>query len=303
MLAKLPALFCDYVSMSGRKSLYITLCVMVVILLLSTNSSSFQQSSEREVKEKDSKQRVHSGGNPLIKIPKIIIQTLKAKNLDDLYFRRSNHSITTLHPDYEHMVLGDHEQKEWVRNTYPLIYPFYANFTHDIQRSDFIRFLLIYHYGGYYFDSDVVVMQKIETWYSYDDTDRQNISALFGIEGHNPKVRVSQGIVQTWRPRQVASWAFAAEPRHPLLDYMVKLILSKRVARLNPAVPTSSYLDQVVEFASPAVFSDAIASFLLMKGASFDALYDADGDKMVDGIYLASERAFACGAMWSESIV
>jgi hypothetical protein len=306
MFFKLSDQVQDSATLRSRRFLYTTICIFVFVLLLSANISRFRLSSEVNVKGSDWKQRVQHGGNALIKIPKIIIQTLKDKNLNDKFFRQSNHSIATLHPDYLHMVLGDHEQREWVRKTYPLIYPLYVNFTHDIHRSDFVRFLLIYHYGGYYFDSDVVLMQKIDTWYSYDDTDQKNISVLVGIELHNTK-----GGRMEWRPRMVTSWAFGAEPRHPLFDYMIKLILSKRVARFGPVIPTingesghktSSYLEEVVEFASPAVFTDAIASYLLMKGVSFDAMHEADGDKIADGIYLASLRAFACGTMWSESI-
>jgi hypothetical protein len=301
MFIKLPGLVQDCATLSGRRVLYIAICVVVFILLLSTNNFMLRRRSEINAKKQGWKPRVH-GGNALIKIPKIIIQTLKAKNSDeylartyDQFFRKSKLSIATLHPDYDHMVLSDYEQNEWVRKTYPLIYPFYTNFTHDIHRSDFVRYLLIYHYGGYYFDSDVVLMQKIETWYSYDDTDQKNISVLFGIEGHNPEWRLSKGLSWTWRPRQVTSWAFGAEPRHPLFDYMVKLILSKRVAQ------KAKYVDQVAEFASPAVFTDAITSYLLMKGVSFAAMHDAGGDKMIDGIYLANVRAFSCGTMWSES--
>jgi mannosyltransferase OCH1-like enzyme len=273
-------------------------------LLFSTNSSSnLWQRSEFTAKEQDWKPRLQ-GNNALIKIPKIIIQTLKDKKVNNKFFSESNHSITTLHPGYDHMVLDDLEQKEWVRTTYPLIYPFFANFTHDIHRSDFVRFLLIFHYGGFYFDSDVIVMQEIDKWYSYNDTDRQNISVLVGIEGHNPESRLNRGLSWTWRPRQVTSWAFAAEPRHPLFDFLVKLILSKRVAHLNPdGHTTGSYEDQVAEFASPAVLTDAITSYLLVKGVSFAALHNSGGDKIVDGIYLADVRAFSCGTMWSESIL
>ena len=107
------------------------------------------------------KEKVLSG-NALIKIPKIIIQTLKAKTSDEYlkktyhqFFRKSKASFSIMVPKYEHIVMTDYEQADWVKLFYPLIYPFYVNFTYDIHRSDFVRYLLIYHYGGYYFDSDV----------------------------------------------------------------------------------------------------------------------------------------------------
>ena len=137
-------------------------------------------------------------------------------------------------------------------------------------------------------------MQSIEDWYSLDETNGKEINLLFGIEGINHKEALANNYSNTWRPQQVISWTFAATPRHPFFEYLVRLILSKRVARMK------NYQSDVAEFASPAVLTDAIASYLLFKRTLLSDLFDKGGNTMVDDMFLAEVNAFSCGTMWSE---
>jgi mannosyltransferase OCH1-like enzyme len=276
----------------SRKLIYVFVFVFLlgsIIYLLHGDRSDSKKTKTKVI-----------GGNALQNIPKMIFQTLKAQNSDeylrrsyDQIYMKSRLSIAKWHPDYEHVVLSDYEQNDWVKKNYPVIYPFYMNFTHDIHRSDFVRFLLIHHYGGFYFDSDVILMQPIDQWYSLDDTGGKNISVLFGIEGDNDKKFLAMNMSNTWRPQQVTSWTFAATPRHPLFEFLIRLILSKKVAKMQ------NYVAEVAEFASPAVFTDAISAYMLLKGVKMSDLFDAGGNKMVEDMYLANIKAFSCGTMWS----
>jgi mannosyltransferase OCH1-like enzyme len=207
---------------------------------------------------------------------------------------------------YEYMLFSDLEQKQWVQKTYPLVYSYYMDFKYDIQRCDFWKFLVIYHYGGFYFDADVDLMQDIDTWYDYEDTNGTSISILLGIEADTPKDVLAKR--PTWRPQQLASWAFASVAKHPILEYLLHLILSKRTATYNgPSSETngtvferSKYHEEVAEFASPAVLTDAVASYLLFtKNVEFGKIVDRGGNVMIGDLYVAGIKAFACGNTWS----
>jgi hypothetical protein len=202
---------------------------------------------------------------------------------------------------YEHLVFTNAEQSDWVKTHYPRIHPHYTQFKYDIHRCDFFRFLAVYHYGGFYFDSDVEVMQDLEKWYTYAQTNGSDINMLVGIEADTPVQ--DQAKRPTWRPQQLSSWTFASVARHPVMEYLLELILSKRVAKYlgdENRSDTSRYSEEVGEFASPAVLTDAVASYLLLeKGVDLNNLVNKGGNLMVGDLYLASVKAFACGNTWS----
>ena len=92
--------------------------------------------------------------NALLNIPKLIIQSVSVRDITNYKQRQSRESFQRVkNPGFEHRIYTNLEQSEWIRTNYPHIHSRYLNFAHDIQRCDFFRFLVIYHYGGFYFDS------------------------------------------------------------------------------------------------------------------------------------------------------
>jgi hypothetical protein len=247
--------------------------------------------------------------NALHNIPRRIVQSTRDMSVSEKFetSRKSIQQMIDSQPKghkYEYKVYTDAQQKAWVKTNYPHIYPQFMKFKYDIQRCDFWKFLIIYHYGGFYFDSDVQILHTIDTWYTYEQSNGRDINILIGIEADTP----DDGLAKrpTWRPKQLVSWAFASVAKHPMLEYLLSLILSKRVARYlgdEDRNDTSQYGNEVGEFASPAALTDAVASYLLFKkSVDLGKLVRDGGDVMVDDFFLASIRAFACGNSWSIGI-
>ena len=99
-------------------------------------------------------------------IPKIIHQiyfNLHNKNIEDIpLFKKSSHKIQELHPDYEYILWTEDKCDELVKEKLPEYYTFYKSMRYDIQRIDYMRFVLLYLYGGIYCDLDLIPIQKMD---------------------------------------------------------------------------------------------------------------------------------------------
>jgi len=91
--------------------------------------------------------------NSLLKIPKIIHQTWKNKNVPMEYYPWMNSWIQN-HLDWEYKFWTDLENREFVKDFYPEHLHVYDSYKKNIQRVDFVRVLYLYHFGGLYVDLD-----------------------------------------------------------------------------------------------------------------------------------------------------
>src|SRR5678810_785765 len=66
-----------------------------------------------------------------------------------------------LHPNFEHVLFGNAEMEEFVREEFPECRAAMASFSQRIQRADFFRYLAVYRLGGFYFDLDVFLARSI----------------------------------------------------------------------------------------------------------------------------------------------
>lgn len=255
-----------------------------ISLKLLDNRSSVKSTDQRETK------LVKTSQNALRNIPKKIFMAVKDTS------RATMLSIKTKswrQSNYEIVIMNNDQQSEWIKTNYPNLHPIYQNFNYDIQKSDFWRFMILYHHGGFYFDSDVVLRQPIDEWYTLNDTNGREINVLLGIEGNTKKELLAHK--PAWREQQILSWTLATIPRHPLFEHFLGIVLNKPIRPRNPA----SYTDDVADFASPAILTDAVHSYLLLKDIKLSDLFDKGGNQFAEDIYLAEVNAFACGTMWS----
>lgn len=61
------------------------------------------------------------------------------------------------------MLFDDAAIERFVAEKYPHVYPVYMgiNGARRVQRYDLFRFLAVYHYGGWYFDTDVELVRPL----------------------------------------------------------------------------------------------------------------------------------------------
>jgi mannosyltransferase OCH1-like enzyme len=91
-------------------------------------------------------------------IPKIIHQTWKTTTIPEKW-KRSQEAWISLYPGWTYKLWTDIDNLELVDREFPQYSEMFKNFEYDIQRADFIRYVILYKYGGIYSDLDIVPLQ------------------------------------------------------------------------------------------------------------------------------------------------
>jgi hypothetical protein len=92
----------------------------------------------------------------VIEIPKII-HVIGTQWLQEM------NSWSEYNPEYIIEFYNDDRCNEFIQTHYPQ-FVFTYNHLQSVRKFDFIRYLIIYHYGGIYADSDITCMQSISNW-------------------------------------------------------------------------------------------------------------------------------------------
>ena len=100
-------------------------------------------------------------------IPKIIHQTWKTLDVPDEW-KDAVESCKNTHKDYKHKIWTDKMMEDFVKKEYPDFYNIYMSYKYNIQRCDAFRYLVLYKYGGIYFDMDIVCKKKLDSLLKYD---------------------------------------------------------------------------------------------------------------------------------------
>src|SRR5215831_19373076 len=95
------------------------------------------------------------------KIPRRIIQTDKSRDLS-LLARAATTSLRLLNPDFEYLFFDDAQVEEFIDAEFPEYRPVFDSFPVRIQRYDLFRYLAVYRFGGFYFDTDVLLASGLE---------------------------------------------------------------------------------------------------------------------------------------------
>jgi len=85
------------------------------------------------------------------------------KELEEIeLFRKSVESVKEKNPDFEHKVWTEEECLNLVEKEFPEYKDFYLNFRYPIQKVDFIRWCILYTFGGIYMDLDMHCIKNFE---------------------------------------------------------------------------------------------------------------------------------------------
>tara|TARA_R110002020_G_scaffold190290_1_gene389789 strand:+ start:8521 stop:9240 length:720 start_codon:yes stop_codon:yes gene_type:complete len=99
-------------------------------------------------------------------IPKIIHQIyfdLHNKKIEDIpLFKTSSERIQKLNPDYKYILWSEDECNKLVKEKLPEYYDFYNSMRYKIQQIDYIRFVILYLYGGFYVDLDLINLKNLD---------------------------------------------------------------------------------------------------------------------------------------------
>lgn len=143
-------------------------------------------------------------------IPPRIIQTARSRNLPPLA-RAAAANLKLLHPGWDYLFFDDSEVERFVRGTFPQYSAVYDSFPRRIQKFDFFRYLAVLHFGGFYFDLDVLLSEPLSPLLGH--------SCVFPFEELtlNGYLRDQHGT--DW---EIGNYAFGACAGHPFLAAVVE---------------------------------------------------------------------------------
>jgi hypothetical protein len=143
-------------------------------------------------------------------IPRRLIQTGKSRSLSPLA-RAAATNLKLLHPDWEYTFFDDENVRRFVQIEFPHYKTVFDSFFSPIQRVDFFRYLAIYHFGGFYFDLDVLLSKDLS-----ELLDKQCVFPFEEIT-INPMLRKWYGM--DW---EIGNYAFGAVRGHPFLGAAIE---------------------------------------------------------------------------------
>jgi hypothetical protein len=143
-------------------------------------------------------------------IPKRIIQIGKDVN-QPLRNRAAMTGIKLLHPDYEYSFFDNAQQREFVEREFPHFLAVFDSFRFVIQRCDFFRYLSVYRYGGFYFDTDVLLASTLSELLDHD--------CVFPFEALTLSRFMRDNLGMDW---QIGNYAFGAVPGHVFLEAIIE---------------------------------------------------------------------------------
>lgn len=143
------------------------------------------------------------------KIPRRIIQTDKSADLP-LLAKAAAANLRLLNPDFEYLFFDDAQVEAFIDAEFPQYRAVFDSFSARIQRYDFFRYLAVYRFGGFYFDTDVFLAYGLE--------DLLGFGCIFPFEHLTVHSFLCKEYGMDW---EIGNYAFGAAAGHPFLDAII----------------------------------------------------------------------------------
>lgn len=149
------------------------------------------------------------------RIPKRIIQTDKSAELPPLA-KAATTNIRLLNPDFEYMFFDDDQVEKFIHEKCPEYRDLFDSFDPRIQpdrgqRYDLFRYLAIYHFGGFYFDTDIFLASSLD--------DLCEFGCVFPFE-HLSRLKFFH--TQYGMDWEIGNYAFGASAGHPFIGAILQ---------------------------------------------------------------------------------
>lgn len=146
----------------------------------------------------------------LSSIPKKLHLIYKDQNIPDEYIEYFK-SIKKFHPDWDIYLYGDSNAKLILSENFPELVNIYDNYKLDIQRTDLFRIVIVYLYGGFYADLDMLFFKSLNPLCHYD--------LVFAEEKKLSQEECLR--LGTKHPLRIANYIFGSVPKHPFWMDMI----------------------------------------------------------------------------------
>ena len=92
---------------------------------------------------------------------KTIHQTWKTSDVPE-HWKESEQKWKSLHPDWQYKLWTDEDNLVLIESNFPQYLDMFKKFEYNIQRADFVRYAILYIYGGLYSDLDIVPLRAFD---------------------------------------------------------------------------------------------------------------------------------------------
>jgi mannosyltransferase OCH1-like enzyme len=188
-------------------------------------------------------------------IPRVIFQTLRTYDVNDLFFTSVIAPKLRMHPDFTFQFYDNARIDRFLLRHFPsYVYDTYKTINPKFGAclSDFARYCLLYIYGGVYMDIKSHVTQNLRPLLQQYARDSPTL-----VVSHWRWLAPNRHILPFARG-ELQNWAFLATPRHPVL----RIVIDSMVRRLHS--PFNGTTKQfVLELTGPVLFSHAIYDAML----------------------------------------
>lgn len=217
----------------------------------------------------------------LKQIPSIIHQIYEGPREPSETLLNLTNTWKELHPNWEYRFWNTKDINIFLNNFFPNYISFYESLPYDAQRWDFIRFLILYKYGGLYVDMDYECLEPIDC-------------LLIDCEccvGAEPKENAIKNNV----PFILGTAFIAAIPFHPYLKQIIdKIINSERpLLNKNPAFSTGPFLITNVYKEYSNKDEITILPSELVTPLAMPEIYSVINDNITEEIQEKIDKAFA----------
>lgn len=105
-----------------------------------------------------------------LKIPKIIFQTHKSNEINNILAINSIYSFQELNPDYEYLFFDNIQCREFIKTHFNQEYLYYYDILYPgAFKADFFRYCFLYIHGGFYFDCKNILLKPLDDLISSND--------------------------------------------------------------------------------------------------------------------------------------
>lgn len=115
------------------------------------------------------------------------------------------------HPEWHIRLYNEDDAQNLLHQYLPEYFKVYNAFYHNVQKADFLRLALVYLYGGFYMDLDMLSLKPLDELRKY--------SMVLGEE--KTVCQAEQKALNLKHKVRIANYMFGGIPQHPFLRRMM----------------------------------------------------------------------------------
>jgi mannosyltransferase OCH1-like enzyme len=136
-------------------------------------------------------------------------------------YKQYVNSVRTYNPTYKWLFFKDDEIDEFLQTHYPQYYQTFLLLPENIQKMDFFRYIAVYHYGGFYFDLDILCFKPLDDFLL-------QYESIFPVDNYNQYNNCGSSRCQFFKDKNqpfiLGQYGFAAKPKNEFIKLLVDTI-------------------------------------------------------------------------------